>query len=129
MLFAGLSDLAVIIAAALIAVWANSLMIGAEALRGTLLLSLEMVLLGLLTLLLSLTAYGYEISKLDVYQDRFLVGRTQATLLLGDLVNGSLSEVPWSPDGGEKFYFENDTASAVGQAEGGGGGSFHWCEV
>jgi intraflagellar transport protein 172 len=56
-------------------------------------------------------AYGYEISKLDVYQERYLVGRTSSTLLLGDLVSCSLSEVPWVPDGSEKFYFENEKVS------------------
>jgi divalent metal cation (Fe/Co/Zn/Cd) transporter len=48
MLLAALSDVVVIIAAAAVGIWANSLMIGAEVLRGTLLLSLELLLLVLL---------------------------------------------------------------------------------
>jgi intraflagellar transport protein 172 len=52
--------------------------------------------------------YGYEITKLDVYQERYLVGRTSDTVLFGDLVSCSLSEIPWAVDGSEKFYFENE---------------------
>jgi divalent metal cation (Fe/Co/Zn/Cd) transporter len=48
MLLAGLSDMVIIVAAAGVGIWANSLMIEAEALRGTLLVALEMVLLLLL---------------------------------------------------------------------------------
>lgn len=52
--------------------------------------------------------YGYEIEKINVYQDRFIVGRTQATLLLGDLESCRLSEIPWESDLTEKFYFEHE---------------------
>ena len=55
--------------------------------------------------------YGYEIQKVNVYQDRFLVGRTQATLLLGDLDTCRLSEIAWESDMTEKFYFENEKVS------------------
>lgn len=48
MLFAGLSDVAIIVAAFAAAVWGNSLMMAAEGLRGALLVLLEMVLLVLL---------------------------------------------------------------------------------
>jgi hypothetical protein len=43
-----------------------------------------------------------------VYQERYLVGRTSDTVLFGDLVSCSLSEIPWAVDGSEKFYFENE---------------------
>ncbi|WIA40104.1 hypothetical protein OEZ86_013511 [Tetradesmus obliquus] len=54
------------------------------------------------------SVYGYEIEKINVYQDRFNVGRTQATLLLGDLESCRLSEIPWESDLSEKFYFEHE---------------------
>ncbi|KAI8469208.1 MAG: intraflagellar protein IFT172 [Monoraphidium minutum] len=55
------------------------------------------------------SVYGYEVSRVSVYQGRFIVGRTHATLLLGDLESCKLSEVPWEGGGGgERFYFENE---------------------
>jgi hypothetical protein len=36
---------------------------------------------------------------LHIYRDRFVVGRTTETLLLGDLDSCNLSEVPWRGDG------------------------------
>lgn len=56
--------------------------------------------------------YGSQISRLSVYQDRFLVGRTQCSLLLGDLEAGGLSELAWQGHGGERFYFESDKVAA-----------------
>lgn len=57
--------------------------------------------------------YGYEIQKVNIYQDRFLVGRTQATLLLGDLDTCRLSEIPWESDMTEKFYFEHEKVGFI----------------
>lgn len=48
MVLAALSDLVMIVTAAAVGIWANSLMIGAEVLRGTLLFALELLLLVLL---------------------------------------------------------------------------------
>lgn len=46
--------------------------------------------------------------------DRYLVGHTSDTLLLGDLNSAKLSEVPWQQSGGnEKFYFENEAVRLV----------------
>lgn len=57
--------------------------------------------------------YGYDIQKVNVYQDRFLVGRTQATLLLGDLDTCKLTEIAWESDMTEKFYFEHEKVSQM----------------
>jgi hypothetical protein len=57
--------------------------------------------------------YGYDIEKINVYQDRFIVGRTQATLLLGDLESCRLSEIPWESDLTEKFYFEHEKVNQL----------------
>lgn len=55
------------------------------------------------------SVYGYEIEKINVYQERFLVAKTPETLLMGDLETCKLSEIPWvNPAGGEKFHFENE---------------------
>ncbi|KAJ3125766.1 hypothetical protein HK098_008226 [Nowakowskiella sp. JEL0407] len=52
--------------------------------------------------------YNYEILKVNIFQDQFLVANTPMTLLLGDLASCKLSEIPWTGGGGmEKFYFEN----------------------
>ena len=58
--------------------------------------------------------YGYEIDDVKILgNDRYLVGHTSDTLLLGDLATAKLSEVPWQQSGGnEKFYFENESVSS-----------------
>lgn len=56
---------------------------------------------------------GFEIQKVNVYQDRYLVAHTSATLLLGDLMSHKLSEVPWQLTGREKFVFDNEQICMV----------------
>ncbi|TPX43982.1 hypothetical protein SeMB42_g04483 [Synchytrium endobioticum] len=51
--------------------------------------------------------YGYEIEKINIFQDQFLVAHTPETLMLGDLASCKLSEISWTSGGNEKFYFEN----------------------
>lgn len=64
--------------------------------------------------------FGHELLKLRVQQDRFLVGHTTDTLLLGDLETCKLSEVPWvrSPmetgvGARDKFVFDNERCALV----------------
>lgn len=52
--------------------------------------------------------YAHEIQKVDVYQERFIVARTQATLMLGDLDSCKLSEIPWESDQTERFFFDSE---------------------
>lgn len=59
------------------------------------------------------SVYGWEIEKINIYRDRFLVGRTPHTLLLGDLDTCKLSEVEWHSDGSEKFMFDNESVCIV----------------
>lgn len=62
------------------------------------------------------SVYGYEIEKINIYHnDRFIVARTQETMLLGDLETCKLSEVQWQGDGTEKFYFENEKVCMIYQ--------------
>jgi intraflagellar transport protein 172 len=37
--------------------------------------------------------YGYEITKVNIFQDQFLIANTTDTLLMGDLASCKLSEV------------------------------------
>jgi intraflagellar transport protein 172 len=37
--------------------------------------------------------YGYEIQKVNIFQDRYLIASTPETLLMGDLTSCKLSEV------------------------------------
>lgn len=47
-------------------------------------------------------------------KDRYLVARTNETLLLGDLHRNLLSEVHWSVEPGtEKFYFDNENVCLI----------------
>ncbi|XP_065670042.1 intraflagellar transport protein 172 homolog isoform X3 [Hydra vulgaris] len=59
--------------------------------------------------------YGYEIDEVKIMgKDRFLVAHTTETLLVGDLNENKLSEVPWHNSGGnEKFFFENENVCMV----------------
>eukprot|EP00937_MAST-01D_sp_MAST-1D-sp2_P002340 g2340.t1 len=59
---------------------------------------------------------GHEITKIDIYQDRFLVGKTTDSLLLADLESKKLSEVAWRSGGTEKFVFDYETCCVVYQA-------------
>jgi hypothetical protein len=52
--------------------------------------------------------FGDDIQKVDIYQERFIVARTQRHLMLGDLVSCKLSEIPWESDLTERFYFDGD---------------------
>lgn len=59
------------------------------------------------------SANGYEINKINVYQDRFLVASTHSTLLLGDMETCKMSELPWRGSGNEKFDFSNPNICMV----------------
>jgi intraflagellar transport protein 172 len=61
------------------------------------------------------SAFGCEITKLNVFQDRFLVGNTTNTLLVGDLETGKLSEVQWQTTSSEKYIFDNESVCIVHQ--------------
>ena len=39
--------------------------------------------------------FGCEITKINIFKDRYVVANTTETLLLGDLETFKLSEVPW----------------------------------
>ncbi|KAJ3290304.1 hypothetical protein HK104_006864 [Borealophlyctis nickersoniae] len=57
--------------------------------------------------------YGYEIRKVNIFQDQYLVAETPDTLLMGDLASCKLSEIPWQGSGTEKFFFENPQVCMV----------------
>eukprot|EP01022_Parablepharisma_sp_SALTPOND_P020315 TRINITY_DN365_c0_g1_i1.p1 TRINITY_DN365_c0_g1~~TRINITY_DN365_c0_g1_i1.p1 ORF type:complete len:1766 (-),score=259.62 TRINITY_DN365_c0_g1_i1:1103-6400(-) len=56
---------------------------------------------------------GNEISKLKIYRDRYVVGQTVDTLLLCDLDNGKMSEIPWRGSGNEKFDFSSPNVCMI----------------
>ena len=51
-------------------------------------------------------------TKINIYEDRFLIASTAETLLMGDLETCKLSEVPWSGSGAEKYHFDNPQVGA-----------------
>eukprot|EP00899_Mesostigma_viride_P028336 jgi/Mesvir1/8688/Mv02626-RA.1 len=57
--------------------------------------------------------FGYEVQRINIYRERFLVGRTPETLLLGDLESCKLSEVPWNGSGNEKYFFDNEQVCMI----------------
>ncbi|RHY72165.1 hypothetical protein DYB30_002007 [Aphanomyces astaci] len=62
------------------------------------------------------SSFGCEITKINVFQDRFLVANTSSTLLVGDLDTAKLSEVQWQSTGSEKYMFDNPAVCIVYQA-------------
>jgi intraflagellar transport protein 172 len=56
---------------------------------------------------------GHDITKIDLYQDKFVVAFTTATLLLGNLLTCKLAEIDWQQSASEKFYFENERTVIV----------------
>lgn len=59
---------------------------------------------------------GFEIQKINIFQDRFLVANTPESILLGDLQTCRLSEIPWHSGGNEKFFFDNPTVCMIFKA-------------
>jgi len=59
---------------------------------------------------------GFEIKKINIFQERFLVAHTPESLLLGDLSTCRLSEIPWHSGGNEKFFFDNPTVCMIFKA-------------
>jgi divalent metal cation (Fe/Co/Zn/Cd) transporter len=111
MLMAGLSDFVIIVAAFTVGIWANSLMIGAEAFRGLLLLALEMVLLLLLRRIHRgrIHAFDYGAGKLEQFAN-LAIG---AAMGLGGLwVAGSAAYRWWHPP--DQAGLGLDFAAAVG---------------
>ena len=60
--------------------------------------------------------HGYDVSKINVRKNRFLVARTPETLLLGDMETCRLSEVPWNGSGSETFDFDTERVCVVHDA-------------
>ena len=61
--------------------------------------------------------FGHEVERVNVYQDRFLVGNTAETLMLGDMDTCRLSEVTWETTGTEKYHFDNPQVGITGLAK------------
>lgn len=59
------------------------------------------------------SSYDCEVTKINIYRDRFLVAHTPETLLLGDLESCKLSEVAWRSSGKERFNFDHQSVALV----------------
>ena len=59
--------------------------------------------------------FGQEISKINIFHDRYLIAKTPKTLLCGDLDSCRLSEVQWesSESVKERYIFENASCAMV----------------
>jgi len=57
--------------------------------------------------------FNLEISKINIYQERFVVAHTPETLLMGDMEICKLSEVAWAGSGQEKYFFDNPAVGMV----------------
>ncbi|KAF5301762.1 hypothetical protein FQR65_LT08745 [Abscondita terminalis] len=61
------------------------------------------------------SSLGREVEDVRIMgKDRYVVGRTDETLFVGDLERGKISEVPWSDTGQhERYYFDNPNVCLV----------------
>lgn len=57
--------------------------------------------------------FSFEITKIDVFKDRFVVARSTDTLLLADFETLDVSEIPWVGSGNETFHFDHPGVSVV----------------
>ncbi len=57
--------------------------------------------------------YGREITKTNIFKNRFVVANTVDTILLGDLQTLKLSEIQWHGNGSEKYIFDNASACII----------------
>eukprot|EP01013_Petalomonas_cantuscygni_P006238 TRINITY_DN1715_c0_g1_i1.p1 TRINITY_DN1715_c0_g1~~TRINITY_DN1715_c0_g1_i1.p1 ORF type:complete len:1783 (-),score=555.37 TRINITY_DN1715_c0_g1_i1:358-5706(-) len=55
----------------------------------------------------------HEIIRVSVFQDRYIVSHTPTTLLLGDIIDEKLAEIPWTSGGTEKYVFDNPGVALV----------------
>jgi intraflagellar transport protein 172 len=53
------------------------------------------------------SANSYEITKINIFQDRFVVANTYETVIVGDLETGKTSEILWRGAGNEKYDFSS----------------------
>ncbi|KAJ1625158.1 WD40-repeat-containing domain protein [Pavlovales sp. CCMP2436] len=56
---------------------------------------------------------AFLVTKINIYEDRFLIAHTPETLLMGDLDTCKLSEVPWQTTSKEKFLFDNERVCVI----------------
>jgi len=54
-----------------------------------------------------------EISKINIFQDRYAVAHTHETLLLCDLEINKTSEIMWRGSGNEKYDFANPNVCMI----------------
>jgi len=54
-----------------------------------------------------------EITKINIFQDRYVVAHTIGSLLLGDLSTNRISEIQWRGSGNEKFDFSNPNVCMI----------------
>lgn len=53
------------------------------------------------------SALGQPITKIDIYQNRFVVASTAKSLLLGDLTSNRIGEILRGISGTERFFLGN----------------------
>jgi intraflagellar transport protein 172 len=56
---------------------------------------------------------GYEISKVSILKDRYVIGHTNYTLVIGDLQTNKSSEFEWRGGGNEKFDMKNQNLCLI----------------
>ncbi|XP_024531630.1 intraflagellar transport protein 172 [Selaginella moellendorffii] len=54
--------------------------------------------------------FGLEITKINIYNEQYLVAHTSGTIILGNFETGKISEISWHTSGNEKFLLEHPFA-------------------
>ena len=56
---------------------------------------------------------GYEIAKVNILKDRYVIGHTNYTLVIGDIHTNKSSEFEWRGGGNEKFDMKNQNLCMI----------------
>ena len=57
--------------------------------------------------------YSLEISKINIFQDRYVVANTHDTIIMCDLEQNKTSEIQWRGSGKEKYDFSNPNVCMI----------------
>ncbi|CAK9199445.1 unnamed protein product [Sphagnum troendelagicum] len=68
------------------------------------------------TCIIIYSQYGWEILKINIYHNQYLIAHTLETLLMGNLESCKLSEVSWHGNGHEKFLMNNPSICMIHNA-------------
>ncbi|BDA43673.1 probable intraflagellar transport protein 172 homolog [Coccomyxa sp. Obi] len=59
------------------------------------------------------SSLGHPITKIDIYQQRFVVAKTPKSLVISNFISNLTGEILWAGSGKERFYFGNPRVCGI----------------